>query len=81
MRPHPQLGEAPHLGHDPGLVGELGVRLAAPQRQGLPQHRRRADGIVGQPGAALREQRLEPGDVERLVGDDQHVAGRPGEER
>ena len=52
-------------------IGELGQRLAAPQAEGLAQRgrRRRQLAAGGQP-SALRDQLLEPGNID--------LAGSPG---
>ena len=60
----------------PLLVGELGVRLTAPQRQGVAQRRRRSRGVTAperRPGVG--HEALEAGDVECLGLQLQHVAG------
>ena len=65
----PQLLQTLRLGAHPFLVGELGVRLAPPQRQRLAQHRRRPGGVAApEPRTGVGDQALEAGDVERLLG-------------
>jgi hypothetical protein len=60
-RLQPQLLEARDLGLSERLVGEVGQRRTAPQRERLPEFRCRALRIaVSQPAPAVREQLVEP---------------------
>ena len=73
----PQLLQPLRLGTGPLLVGELGVGLAAPQRQRLAQHRRRPGRVAApQPRTGVGDQALEAGHVERLARQPQHVPRR-----
>ena len=79
MGDEPQLRQTLGLGTSPILVGELGVRVAAPQQQRLARARCRSGGVpTPQPRTGVGEQALEPGDIEPVVGQLQHVAGRLG---
>ena len=73
----PQLPQTLRFGTGPLLVGELGVRLAAPQRQRFAQHRRRPGRVAApQPRTGVGDQALEAGDIERLARQPQHVPRR-----
>ena len=65
----PQLPQPLRLGSGPVLVGELGVGLAPPERQGVAQASAAAPGASSRPRLARASATgLEAGDVEGLVG-------------
>ena len=76
-RGKPQLAETSDRRLRERLIGEVGERRPAPQRERLAQllHSRRGIGAAG-----LGDEPLEAGDVELGRVDPQHVAGRAGEE-
>jgi hypothetical protein len=76
-RRHPQLFEPRDLGLGEPLVGQVGERRAAPDRQRLAQGRRRARRLLPR---GLREQALEARCVELRRRDLEQVAGRASEQ-
>ena len=77
-----ELLQPGRLGHGERLVGEVGQRRAPPQGQGLGQAGRGHLGpSVGGGPPALVHQPLEPGGVEVVGTDVQHVAGLPALEQ
>jgi len=80
LRDQAQLGQPVGLRAGPVLVVELGVRITPPQGQAVAQHDGGGEGIVAsEQGPSLAHGVLEPGDVEGVVADAQHVAGRTGD--
>ena len=77
-RHEPQLLQAPDLGLAERLVGEIGERAPAPERERLAQRARRRVGVAGR--ARGRQQALEPVQVEPVLRDPQLVARRAGHE-
>jgi hypothetical protein len=73
-----RLLEAGDLGLGERLVGQVGERGAAPQRQGIPQQRGGRRRIRY---ARVRHESLEAMQIELVLAEPQHVARRPREER
>ena len=75
------LVQARGLIDESGLVGEIAERGSAPQRQRLVQLVRGPVGLAGgERGTTLVGERFEPGGVQAVVGHDQSVAARLGDE-
>ena len=82
MGDEPELAEALGLGSGPVLVRELGVGVAAPQVERLPEGGGSPHGVVvTRSRPAVAEQALEAGGIERLVGDPERVSGGSGRQR
>jgi hypothetical protein len=76
-----KLLEPPDLGLGEGLVGDVLVRPAPPQRQPLAEHDRGGRRIRLQQSASLLDRALEPPRVELVRADPEQVARRPGQEQ
>ena len=75
QRGEPQLSEPLGFRTGPFAIGELGVRIAAPQREGTAQQGDRPIRIR-QPGrSGLGDRGLEPVHIEGTLRDPEHVAG------
>ena len=78
----PELAQPLGLGSGPVLVGELGVGLALPERQGGAGRRRGSWWVLPiQVGAGLGQAALEPGDVQGVGWELERVPRRLGQDR
>ena len=76
-RREPQLFEPEDLRLREGLERELGERIAAPEGERVAQHR---DALLRLPPRGVVHERLEPVQVDLLLGGREHVARRPGDD-
>lgn len=76
-RSQPQLLQSPALELGPIQIGEIGKRTAPPERKGFSEERARVvRPIGGECGTALRNELLEPREVE-MVGHEVECVSRP----